>query len=211
MAGNKLRTSIKSFIAFFACIFITSAIRAQLCTHIRLSSAFTFTTKVERIKLDTAYRDSCMIRISITNKRSGKTVQVIQYSSTFLYDDVFKKCTRVRSYSTGLHSKAEAPDNNYGDLVVADFNFDGKEDFAVIRESGVTQGPQYSFYIQSVSGIFNYDKYLSETMVYFPKINRKKRTLTAYTLAGAIGVFERIYKQDKLNKWKLVSKKLITD
>jgi hypothetical protein len=211
MAGNKLRTFMKSFIAFFACIFITSAIHAQLCTHTGLSSALTFTTNVERIKLDTVYRDSCIIRISIANKRSGKTVQVVQYGSTFLYQDVFKKCERVRSYSTGFYSKAEVLDNNYGDLVVADFNFDSKDDFAVIRESGVTQGPQYSFYIQSAGGLFNYDKYLSETMVYFPEINHKKRTLTTYTLAGAIGVFERIYKQDKLNKWKLVSKKLITE
>jgi|GraSoiStandDraft_1057264.scaffolds.fasta_scaffold194696_2 hypothetical protein len=202
---------MRLFLAFLACFFITSAIHAQLCIHTGLSSAFTFTTTVGRIKLDTVYCDSCIIRISIGNKRSGKTVQVIQYGSAFLYHDVFKKCENVRSYSTGLHSKVEVLDNDYGDLVVADFNFDGKEDFAVIRESGVTQGPLYSFYIQSVAGIFNYDKYLSETIVYFPEINRKKRTLTTYTLAGAIGVFERIYKQDKLNKWKLVSKKLITD
>jgi hypothetical protein len=201
---------MKSLIVFLVCIFITSAIHAQLCTHTGLSSAFTFSTTAERIKIDTVYRDSCTIRISIANKKSGKVVQVVQYSSTFLYEDVFKKCEQVRSYSTGFNSKAEALDNNYGDLVVADFNFDGKEDFAVIRESGVSQGPLYSFYIQSASNVFNYDKYLSETVVYFPEINRKKRTLTIYTLAGSIGVSERIYKLDKLNKWKLVSKKLIT-
>mgnify|MGYP003577160154 CR=1 FL=1 len=202
---------MKRLLFIIGCFFIGLDLFGQSCTHSDLSSVFRFITQVERINRGTESLDSCIITITILKKKSQKTLQTIKYSSTFIYENGFHRCAFVRSYSTGKNKKVEVLDNNYGDLVVADFNFDGKDDFAVVKESGVSDGPLYSFYIQSKAGRFSYDKYLSETVTYFPSnINPKKRTLTTYTTAGAIGVSCRIYKLNKSNKWTLVSKKLLT-
>ena len=192
-------------------ILLSQILLAQNCSHTDLSRVFKFDIKIERIsRINTL--DSCIITITITKKKPDKFKQTIRYSSTFLYDSVFKRCSFVRSYTTGKNKNLEVGDNDHGDLVVADFNFDGKEDFAVVKESGWSDGPSYIFYIQSTSGSFARDKYLSDEVVYFPSaIDPMNKTLTTYALAGAIGVTRRIYKLDKANKWTLVSKKLLTD
>jgi hypothetical protein len=193
-----------------ACFFLTGVLHGQTCSHTNLSQHFTFITKATRFQRGNDL-DSCSITIAVVDKQSKKMVQSIQYSSVFLYNSTFRKCDFVRSFTTGKNVNVEPLDNNYGDLVIADFNFDGREDFAVIRDAGVSTGPLYSFYVQITKGVFKYDKYLSETVVYFPSnINPKQKTLTTNALAGAIGVYRRVYVLDKSKKWRLLSKKLIT-
>jgi hypothetical protein len=199
-------------IIFIVITFLVSSVTSgQSCTHADLSHNFTFLTKVQRIKIGAQNFDSCLISVSVVKKQSKKTIQTIKYTSTFLYSDAFQRCDFVRSFATGKNLKVEPLDNHYGDLVIADFNFDGKDDFAVISESGVSNGPYYRFYIQNKNGGFRCDKYLSDTMMYFPSnINQKKRTLTTYTLAGSVGVYRRLYFLNKSNEWRLISKKLVT-
>jgi len=111
-----------------------------------------------------------------------------------------------RSYITGVKKNEQAFDNYYGDFIVADFNFDSKNDFAIINSMGGNGGPFYSYYIQQDDGKFVLDTFLTNSMVYFPtKIDIKNRQLTTHTRFGCCCIFEYIYGLDKTNKWEKIS------
>ncbi|RZJ67019.1 MAG: hypothetical protein EOO50_07080 [Flavobacterium sp.] len=115
----------------------------------------------------------------------------------------------VRSYATGINENMQAPDNYYGDFVVADFNFDAKNDFAILNDMGGNGGPFYSFYIQQQDKTFSSDRFLQDSMTYFPtKIDKQKQQLVTYVHAGVCWVGE--HKYEKIgNGWKQVSHKRI--
>jgi hypothetical protein len=95
-------------------------------------------------------------------------------------------------------------------MVICDLNFDHKDDIAIICNSGGNGGPAYNYYLQGLNKTFNIDKYLTDTMSYFPaKINAKNRTLVTYVLAGVCCLGEHTYKLDGTNKWTEKSHKTI--
>ncbi len=102
----------------------------------------------------------------------------------------------------------EPLDNYYGDLIIADFNFDDKEDIAVIKDSGGSSGALYNYYIQNKDGKFLFDKFLSIKMESFPTVfNAKTRTLTTLVLAGANRVAKTTYRLNTTtNRWTTTSK-----
>jgi hypothetical protein len=183
----------------------------QTCLHTGLSKTFNFQTNIKRIKLDKE-PDSCSISVRVMIKKTKKNVQSIHFSTNFLLgDSSFVCCNNTRSYTTGKNKNAEVVDNDYGDLIVADFNFDNKEDFAIKREEGGNGGPLYNYYIQMVDSTFKLDKYLSQTMIWFPSnIDKNKKTLTTVVHANAYQMSETTYKLDTLkNKWARVGHRLI--
>ena len=113
-------------------------------------------------------------------------------------------CNLCRSYQTGKNETVEEQDNDYGDIIVADFNFDKKEDLALKSDSGGNGGPAYKFYLQDSNGKFYLDNFLTDTMTYFPThINKNNKTLTTLVHANAMELCKSIYKQDKAtDKWK---------
>lgn len=125
------------------------------------------------------------------------------FSSSFVnFDD-------AKSYLTGVNTKKKVVDNYNGDFVVADFNFDSKNDFAIINDIGGTGGPFYSFYIQNNNSKFELNKFLQDSVTYFPsKIDKNKKMLITYVHAGACFLGEHKYKLEK-GEWKEISKKLI--
>lgn len=178
----------------------------QTCVHSDLSSQFNIGTDFKRIK-----DDSCIVIIAIKDKDSNKTKESIKYSSLYLFDTVFKNCESVRSYQTHVNDTIEVVDNDYGDLIIADFNFDGLDDIAVIKDSGGNGGPLYNFYTQGKNGRFYFDKFLSEKMEFFPtKINSQDKTLVTYVHAGVCGLSEMIYSYNsKTSTWQRISHKII--
>ena len=68
-------------------------------------------------------------------------------------------------------------------------------------------GPFYSYYIQQDDNTFKEDKFLSDSMTFFPnKFNLKNKTLTTYVHGGACLMVEHIYKLDKTtNTWTEIS------
>ena len=115
-----------------------------------------------------------------------------------------------RSYITGINKDEQAFDNYYGDFIVADFNFDSKNDFAIINSMGGNGGPLYSYYIQQDDGKFVLDTFLTNSMIFFPtKIDSKNRRLTTYVHAGVCWIGEHIYKLNKTNKWKEIRRRII--
>ena len=116
------------------------------------------------------------IIIEIFDRKKLAKIQTIKFESDFiLKTNEFKYCENNKSYKSNKHLKSN--ENDYGDLIVADLNFDGKEDIAIKREEGGNGGPVYNFYLQE-NQQFIYDKYLSNEMSYFPEyINTKTKML----------------------------------
>lgn len=190
---------------------MTISALGQKCTHADLSRQFMFQTKISRLKQADSTPDSCVVTISTIEKLTKKTVQTITYTSNYFFSDVFQQCNSVRSYSTGKNKNGDVLDNNYGDFVVADFNFDGKDDFAATSDSGGNGGPSYNFCIQNRNGRFILDNYLTDTMIYFPdKFNKSNKTLTTLVHANSRQMSKTIYQLDsKTNKWRKISRQFL--
>jgi hypothetical protein len=196
----------------FVCfLLIYFPVFSQECLHQDLSKKFDFSSRIERINISPDLPDSCLISITVINKQTKKPAQVISISSTFLIDSAFSQCTFVRSFSTGKNNSVQAFDNNFGDLVIADLNFDHKEDIAVKKESGGNGGPAYNYYIQNSDGNFVLDKFLSELMIYFPiEIDQARNTLKTEVHANAYEYCESTYKLNRAgNKWNKVRKRFL--
>ncbi len=127
-------------------------------------------------------------------------------------EKTFIDCKTVRSYSTGINKTSKAIDNDFGDLIIADFNFDNREDFAVKNDSGGNGGPTYNFYIQDKNKNFTIDKFLTTQMEFFPsKFITKSKRLVTYVHANAYQLSENIFEyNEKLKKWKYKESRLIS-
>ena len=140
-----------------------------------------------------------------------KSLQTIELDSVLLFSDDFQNCNAVRSYVTKKNIKVDALDNDYGDLIIADFNFDSKEDIAIKKDYGGNSGPLYDYYIQDNSGRFLRNFFLSEKMEFFPAIiDKKKMRLVTYLHAGVCGLGKHVYSLNKAtNKWYQGSHRII--
>jgi hypothetical protein len=178
----------------------------QSCIHTDLSQQFDIGTSLIRIK-----DDSCIVTVRIIDKSSKKTLQTIKYSSIYLFENVLKNCENVRSYQTRKNDSLEVVDNDFGDLIVADFNFDGKDDIAIIKDSGGNGGPLYRYYIQNTDFKFVRDKFLSDKMEFFPiQINKNDSTLITHVHAGVCSLSEMIYSYNsQTNNWIRKSHRII--
>lgn len=197
----------KLLINILLMLFITC--ESQTLFHTELSSNFNFKTSINRIKTKNAF-DSCLVKIKIYNK-SDSLVQTIRFTSTFLFEFSYSNKKSCRSYSTGKNKNSNIADNDFGDIVIADFNFDGREDFAFKTEEGGNGGPIYTFYTQSDKEKFIKSAFLTNRVIFFPSvINSSNKTLTTIVHANAMGVNYNKYKLDTLtNKWKFINTKFV--
>lgn len=145
--------------------------------------------------------------INIINKNNSKIVQTIHRFGEDvrnLFEETFSNPNASRSYSTGFKKNIVAPDGDYGDIVVADFNFDGKEDFAVKKDIGRMWF--YDFYFQNNENKFVLDTFLSqENLGMFPKFDFVKKTIVYSGIVGVDGWWKKFYTYNsKLNKWVLL-------
>lgn len=97
---------------------------------------------------------------------------------------------------------------NYHDFIIADFNFDNLEDFAILYDFGGSGGPVYSYYFQDKNdGSFKTEKTFLLNEGPFPKIiDKKSKTLTISTTKGCCKTSTTIF-QLKNNKWDVISSK----
>ncbi|MBN9386369.1 MAG: hypothetical protein J0H74_36765 [Chitinophagaceae bacterium] len=183
------------------------------CFYKRLFKSGTIAVDVKRIKIDDSYYDSCIVNVRIVDDASKKSKQIISFTTRLLTEDNFTKPGAARSYITGKNVRSEVVDNEYGDIVVADFNFDAKEDIALLSDIGGNAGPYYNFYIQGEDGEYHIDQYLTDSMMLFPShFDKTKKTLTTLGHAGVAYVGENIYKLDMIrNKWLHLSYRIIRD
>jgi hypothetical protein len=174
-----------------------------MCSYTNLSDSFYFKVVSKRDKIVEEYSSSCLITLNIFKISSDKKNQTIFFHSPILFDTVFKDCGFIKSYSKNVNLEKEVIDNDYGDFIVADFNFDGQDDFAIKNNSGGNSGPTYYYYIQNKDGIFVKDSYLSEKMEYFPmKIDKENKLLVTLVHLSAVEQSEMTYSyNDKTKSW----------
>ena len=171
-----------------------------------LSSEFNYTITVYRNERKDSSERLLSLSIMIKDKKNH-ILQSIKpnVDDWTLFKGSFKDAGNTRSYITHYNKEKAVLDNDYGDFVVADFNFDGKGDFAIKRDFGGASGPLYSFYIMKDDGRFYLDDYLTNTVALFPgKINSKTKTISVWQIVGYVGVDEMIYQYvTKAKIWKL--------
>jgi len=182
---------------------------AQECYHINLSKHFNIKLKVSRVSEADSFPLASTVLVYIIDQETNKEIQSIHIDAEYLFDDVFSNCTAVRSYVTGYNADADAMDNDYGDVVVANFNFDDREDLAVKYSSGGNGGPQYNYYIQTEQGGFKLNEFLTEQMIYFPtEIDAKRKRLINYVHANALGENMNVYAYNSAKRtWKFVKRR----
>lgn len=181
------------------------------CEQTKLSNQFDIAIDFKRY-VDTIEIDQInFLHVEIIDKSSKTMVDSFSIMSSFIYSFMFLSCDSMTSYTTKFMEDREIVDNYYGDIVVADFNFDGFDDIAVINDGGGNGGPLYSFYLQNNDKKFIKDDFLTDSVSFFPsKFNSKDKTLTTYVHAGVCGLGEHIYKLDKYrNNWTERSHRII--
>jgi hypothetical protein len=200
---------LKSELLTISCLFFLAATYGQTCIHDDLSRTLRIETCAQRKPGDSIIAHDCPVKVTIIDKASKKPLQVISFMATSLYDRSFSKCSWVRSYSTGKNRNAEVLDTDFGDIVVADFNFDSSEDIA-IKSYDEMSGTYYRFYLQGKDGLFKLDTFLTDSMSLVPTyFNKTKRTLTTYQHAGARDA-EMVYRLDRrTNKWGMTRHRFI--
>ena len=196
---------------FLICL-IDFNLKSQTCIHTDLSKKFDIKTTIQRFKIKD-FPDSCIISAFITSKSNSEIQRIIITSNYLLGDSSFILCDNVRSYITNKNINVEVADNDFGDLIVADFNFDGYDDFAIKREEGGNGGPLYNFYIQ-IDNSFHLDEFFSNTIIFFPtEFDKNKKTLITLVHANAYQQRETTYKlkktKNKKDKWVIKRRRLI--
>lgn len=174
----------------------------QTCSYENLSLNFNFKV-IPTPKND----DLIQIVVEVTEKENSKSAQTLNIDCQGFYIDSFDNCKNVRSYSTKVNNQLPSGDeNDSGNFIVADFNFDGLEDFAIKSDPGGNGGPLYTYFLQAEDRKFYRSKYLTDVVQFFPtEINSAKKTLTTFLHANAYQKNRRIFKYNlKAKKWKLI-------
>ena len=187
----------------FILLFLTFVCSGQTLIHTDLSRIYNYKTSLSRLKTKSS-EYSCIIKIQIINKSDKKIVQTISIYSDYMFSDAYNDKDAKRSFITGKNKNKPDTDNDYGDIIIADFNFDSKEDVALKKDWGGNGGSTYNYYTQDANGKFVLDKFLTNRMEFFPTyINRKKKTLTTLVHANAYEMCKTTYKIDSLTQaWK---------
>lgn len=184
----------------------TQIISAKECVYADLSKKFDYKITTVKASDENNTLRTTKVYIRIFNKINKKQVQKITVNPEYLFETAYSECSTVKSYVTGKNQKAEVVDNDYGDLIITDFNFDGREDFALKKDSGGNGGAFYEYYTQNKFGRFKKDLFLTDKIGYFPgKIDAKNKTLVTYIHANVAGYNENVFKYYPITKkWKFL-------
>lgn len=169
------------------------------CFHDDISSNFDLQVFAYRAKQSDHYNETCYVTIHIIDKTTKVSFHTIEFSSDDLYGITFSGCDRISSLSKGFKIDGFGGDNFYGDIIIADFNFDGLDDIACAN-ADYNSGQRYNFYIQNRLKKFVLDTFLTKEIMYFPKIDSINKTLTTYLRIGMSGWNEDIYKYNSLQQ-----------
>lgn len=179
----------------------------QKCIHKNLSKDFDISVEVTRFS--DKQMDETLVNI-IIQKKSGDKPQEIEFVSESLFEESYMSCDAVMSHTTGVNKDLKVVDNDYGDIVVADLNFDGKEDLAIKKAEGGDAGPLYFFYLQTGEGEFEIDDFLTDSMAYFPfVIDAKAKHLITLVYANDYQMNETVFELKGKKNWKEVSNRLV--
>jgi len=152
------------------------------------------------------YYDSVYRVIKIFDKKDSLVQRICpeMLQIPWYLDD--KNLKTSRSYITKKNLNFPSMDNYCGEIVVADLNFDGLEDFATPVGAGADNGSHYQFYIQNKHHKFVSNSYLTEKVMWFPEqINDSLKTLTSSVPCTVRGLWFRTFRYDTIsNRWRRI-------
>lgn len=181
------------------------------CCQKHVSQQFDLSINCLRFTDTIEKQDSVFLKIFLKDKTTKTSFDSIVVNPSPFFDFLFMSCDSMTSFSTKFKADREIVDNYFGDIVVADLNFDGKDDIAIINDGGGNGGSEYIYYIQTSNKKFVLETFLTDSVSYFPtKIDNTHKRLTTYVHAGACCVGEHIYQYDKTkNLWRQTSHKIL--
>lgn len=158
-----------------ALLFFVNHCPAQNVVDSTTSTNFNFLILVKSKDENTLGKAEIVVKV--IDKRTEVETQTIRFVSDF----ILKSESYIQNRNNRYHPAnvtIVSDENDCGDLIVADLNFDGREDLALKREEGGNGGPLYNYYLQTPSRNFIFDEYLTNEMSYFPDfINSQENTL----------------------------------
>ncbi len=191
------------------------------CIHAGLSGQFDIELRVEHyvnpdVQEDYGFRDSLGVVLSVNEKESGRRLDLIEMSPAPFGKWAWREVEHrgdATSYSTGFNVGRDLVDNYMGTVVVADLNFDGRDDIAAVEDSGVSSGPYYAFFMQDADGRFVRDDFLGEEMSYFPSlVDPSRRRLTTLSPANAYEVCRTVFELSRdTGEWRMVVREIVGD
>ena len=152
-----------------------------------------------------AFRIKSITRLIIAMK-SNSILDTIELSNWYIRDS---DCPdEPRSFISGRNLNKEWADNYCGSFVVADLNFDGREDVAVFYDFP-NMGAIYKFFIQTLDGKYRVQKFLSDSIGFFPsEFDKRNKILEFNARSGLCGVVTKKYKyMDRSIEYKIISDK----
>ncbi|EJL76058.1 XAC2610-related protein [Chryseobacterium populi] len=170
----------------------------------KIKNKNTFQFSVSLVEKD---NDNRPLKLKIEVRENSKHFQDILYSPgiwSAVEDSLIINQIDYFSTYSSIHEGIES----YHDFIIADFNFDDLEDFAILYDIGGNSGPVYSYYFQSKKGDFNVNKDFPLNHGPFPKvINKKDKTLTIKNPLGCCKISTTVFQSKENNKWKTISSK----
>ena len=148
---------MNKFIILLVILAHGSVAHGEIWNHTNRSKVFDFQLNITGITNEDGHVDECSVTITVFNKLTKTTTQTIQCGPRSVFGGAF-----TRLGSTGTNAGKEMLDNNVGDFLVNDFNFDNRDDFALKTENHASAEPYYEYYIQNKSGQFVRDDFLSD-------------------------------------------------
>lgn len=179
--------------------------KKYICEYQNLSEKYNYKISTFESGKSNNSLEAVNIAIELINKQNQKKQKInIPLETNFLFLKGYQNCESARSYVTNINSDKEVPDNDHGYFVIADFNFDSEDDFAITIESGGNGGPIYAYYLQDTNGLFKKDAYLTNKMKFFPiNIDTANKSLTTTVHASAFGYIKTTSKYIN-KKWKVI-------
>lgn len=184
----------------------TKPVLHEVCENTKLSIQFDIAVEFKCFSLPEGLYDSCIAVIIVKDKDSTRHFDSVIVASNFYYVPLISfNCDSMLSYATMYNADRLEMDNYLGDVIIADFNFDNKDDIAVINAMS-NSGAFYSYFTQSPDKKFVFDSYLTDSISFFPQINKSRKELITNVRSGACCVNEHLYRYiSPTKKWKKVS------
>ena len=179
------------------------------CTHeyTNLSKKYNYKVSILKI-LGNEIAEAIEITVTIISKKDKSSKEITLIPTTAL---VYNDCEyeAVTSCITNVFPP-KIINNDFGNFVVADLNFDSLEDIGIKDDNMGYGGARYVYYIQDTLGNFKKHAFLTNEMAYFPvEINPKNKTLITNILASN-GYNENIFQYNpQTKKWKYVKQNYV--
>ncbi len=171
--------------------------QSVLCTYNPVSAKFNFSIIV------TKYSNDGKKPVEINIAVSGKSNSSPPVNITFRPEYWINNSCSATSY-IGRSNTNEGIEN-YNKFIVADYNFDGLEDFAIVNYEGGNGGPRYTYFFQDVNNHFIKNKAFPLQDGFFPKkIDNQNKTLTISGPVGCCKISTTVYQLKAKDQWATV-------